>query len=340
MFERFTDRARKVLVLAQEEARLLGHSFVGTEHILLGLIHEGDGIAAQALESFGISLEAVRAKVDETIGPAPTAASGDTPFTPRAKKVLELSLREALQLGHNYIGTEHILLGLVREGEGVAAQVLQSLGADLPVVREAVISQLSGYQGNQRFESFGQGPLPNLPTTEVDWPRHPIKVIGGPTQALTSEGVTFRVVGVFLYDDGIEVAWRISGVPEALFELFEDATIARPYPLFAGPVAVRVPRPGRLVQRRIFKSGRRAVLNRRVDFRRGVPRGIDNAYLKISVDSNPNYISVLGQFEPQEGCELAGRSYFVPETAEEERLLTDAKVLTVEWQGRSIEINL
>ncbi len=147
MFERFTDRARRVLVLAQEEARLLNHSFIGTEHILLGLIHEGEGLAAKALESLGISLEAVREKVEETIGPAGTAPTGSPPFTPRAKKVLELSLREALQLGHNYIGTEHMLLGLVREGEGTAARVLQSLGADLPRVRQQVIQLLSGYQG-------------------------------------------------------------------------------------------------------------------------------------------------------------------------------------------------
>ena len=147
MFERFTDRARRVLVLAQEEARLLNHNFLGTEHILLGLIHEGEGVAAKALESLGISLEAVREKVEETIGPAGTAASGAPPFTPRAKKVLELSLREALQLGHNYIGTEHLLLGLIREGEGVAAQVLVSLGADLSRVRQQVIQLLSGYGG-------------------------------------------------------------------------------------------------------------------------------------------------------------------------------------------------
>ncbi len=147
MFERFTDRARRVLVLAQEEARLLNHNFIGTEHILLGLIHEGEGVAAKALESLGISLEAVRAKVEETIGPAGSATTGSPPFTPRAKKVLELSLREALQLGHNYIGTEHMLLGLVREGEGVAAQVLTQLGADLSRVRQQVIQLLSGYQG-------------------------------------------------------------------------------------------------------------------------------------------------------------------------------------------------
>ncbi len=147
MFERFTDRARRVVVLAQEEARLLNHSYIGTEHILLGLIHEGEGVAAKALESLGISLEAVRSQVEEIIGQGGSSPSGHIPFTPRAKKVLELSLREALQLGHNYIGTEHILLGLIREGEGVAAQVLVKLGADLSRVRQQVIQLLSGYQG-------------------------------------------------------------------------------------------------------------------------------------------------------------------------------------------------
>ena len=155
MFERFTDRARRVVVLAQEEARLLNHNYIGTEHILLGLIHEGEGVAAKALESLGISLEAVRAQVEEIIGHGGQAPSGHIPFTPRAKKVLELSLREALQLGHNYIGTEHILLGLIREGEGVAAQVLVKLGADLSRVRQQVIQLLSGYTGGK--ETAGQG---------------------------------------------------------------------------------------------------------------------------------------------------------------------------------------
>src|ERR1700756_3891091 len=145
MFERFTDRARRVVVLAQEEARMLNHNYIGTEHILLGLIHEGEGVAAKSLESLGISLEGVRSQVEEIIGQGQQAPSGHIPFTPRAKKVLELSLREALQLGHNYIGTEHILLGLIREGEGVAAQVLVKLGADLSRVRQQVIQLLSGY---------------------------------------------------------------------------------------------------------------------------------------------------------------------------------------------------
>ena len=149
MFERFTDRARRVVVLAQEEARLLNHNYIGTEHILLGLIHEGEGVAARALEGMGISLEGVRTQVIEIIGQGSRAPSGHIPFTPRAKKVLELSLREALQLGHNYIGTEHILLGLIREGEGVAAQVLQKLGAELHKVRQTVIQLLSGVQGEE-----------------------------------------------------------------------------------------------------------------------------------------------------------------------------------------------
>ena len=152
MFERFTDRARRVVVLAQEEARMLNHNYIGTEHILLGLIHEGEGVAAKALESLGIALEGVRQQVEEIIGQGQQAPSGHIPFTPRAKKVLELSLREALQLGHNYIGTEHILLGLIREGEGVAAQVLVKLGADLNRVRQQVLQLLCGYQGKEPAE--------------------------------------------------------------------------------------------------------------------------------------------------------------------------------------------
>jgi ATP-dependent Clp protease ATP-binding subunit ClpC len=148
MFERFTDRARRVVVLAQEEARMLDHNYIGTEHILLGLIHEGEGIAAEALTTMGIGLDAVRGQVEQIIGKGQAKAAGHIPFTPRAKKVLELALREALQLGHNYIGTEHILLGLVREGEGVAAQVLQKLGADLNRVRQAVI-RLLGEKGQE-----------------------------------------------------------------------------------------------------------------------------------------------------------------------------------------------
>jgi ATP-dependent Clp protease ATP-binding subunit ClpA len=172
MFERFTDRARRVVVLAQEEARALDHSYIGTEHLLLGLIHEGDGVAAKALEAMGISLEAVRQQVEEITGRGKDAPSGHIPFTPRAKKVLELSLRESQQLGHNYIGTEHILLGLIREGQGVAAQVLTNLGADLERTRQQVIELLHGYQGGpgeraslrvaRRLEEAVSGPVQQI----------------------------------------------------------------------------------------------------------------------------------------------------------------------------------
>ncbi|MEY4327870.1 MAG: hypothetical protein RIR71_540 [Actinomycetota bacterium] len=156
MFEKFTDKARRVVVLAQEEAKLLNHNYIGTEHILLGLIHEGEGVAAKALEALGINLEQVREQVQEIIGQGQQAPSGHIPFTPRAKKVLELSLREALQLGHSYIGTEHLLLGLIREGEGVAAQVLTKLGADTNKVRQQVIQLLSGYQGKESVAVGGE----------------------------------------------------------------------------------------------------------------------------------------------------------------------------------------
>jgi ATP-dependent Clp protease ATP-binding subunit ClpA len=168
VFERFTDRARRVVVLAQEEARMLNHNYIGTEHILLGLIREGEGVAARALEALQIPLDHVRRAVEETVGQGREAPAGHIPFTPRAKKVLELSLREALQLGHNYIGTEHVLLGLIQEGEGVAAEVLRKLGADLDRVRQTVIQLLSGYSPGpgdrppdrpHRFERGPRGPI-------------------------------------------------------------------------------------------------------------------------------------------------------------------------------------
>ena len=149
MFERFTDRARRVVVLAQEEARSLDHSYIGTEHILLGLIHEGEGVASSALEALGISLDDIRGDIESIVGRGDNAPVGNIPFTPRAKKVLELSLREALQLGHNYIGTEHILLGLIREGDGVGAQVLVKRGATLERVRQEVLGLLAGSQAGE-----------------------------------------------------------------------------------------------------------------------------------------------------------------------------------------------
>src|SRR5437764_8092442 len=157
MFERFTDRARRVVVVAQEEARLLDHNYIGTEHLLLGLIHEGEGLAAVTLTSLNITLDDVRAEVLDMIGRGPETPQGHIPFTPRTHKVLELALREALQLGHNYIGTEHILLGLIREGDGVAAQVLVKLGAELNRVRQQVLQLLSGNQGKEPAEGSTGG---------------------------------------------------------------------------------------------------------------------------------------------------------------------------------------
>jgi ATP-dependent Clp protease ATP-binding subunit ClpC len=156
MFERFTDRARRVLVLAQEEARLQNHSYIGTEHILLGLIHEQEGVAAHAIRRCGITVENARRAVEETVGAGAELPGGSPPFTPRAKKVLELALREALQLGHSYIGTEHILLGLIREGDGVAVTIIQSLGADLGQLHQEVIALMSGNSGDLGEEGEGR----------------------------------------------------------------------------------------------------------------------------------------------------------------------------------------
>ena len=206
MFERFTDRARRVVVLAQEEARVLDHNYIGTEHILLGLIHEGEGVAARALESLGISLEAVRTQVQEMIGPGDEAPTGHIPFTPRAKKVLELSLREALGLGHNYIGTEHILLGLIREGEGVAAQVLVGLGAGLDRVRQQVV-QLLADAGASQAEQVAAGPsrirqqavtamVAGGPGPYRDEPAELVRVV--PLAREVFHGLGFRVVLISL----------------------------------------------------------------------------------------------------------------------------------------------
>jgi hypothetical protein len=182
MFERFTDRARRVVVLAQEEARLLDHDFIGTEHLLLGLIHEREGIAARALTALDISLEAVRQEVTEIVGRGEELHGGHIPFTPRAKKVLELSLREALQLGHNYIGTEHILLGLIREGEGVAAQVLVKLGASFDRVRQQVIQLLADASAGQAEQVAAGTSLP------------PVAAVAGPGAYQPEAAELVRVV--------------------------------------------------------------------------------------------------------------------------------------------------
>lgn len=159
MFERFTDRARRCIVLSQENARKLNHNYIGTEHLLLGLVHEGEGIAAKALVSLGVVLEGVRQEVEEVIGQGQQAPSGHIPFTPRAKKVLELALREALQLGHNYIGTEHILLALIREGQGVGAQVLGKLGVELNQARKRVLDILGGEAAAKQREQTAARPV-------------------------------------------------------------------------------------------------------------------------------------------------------------------------------------
>lgn len=166
MFERYTDRARRVVVLAQEDARQLAHNYIGTEHILLGLVHEGDGVAGQVLDKLGITRKHIQTRVEEVIGRGTDRPCGHIPFTPRAKKVLELSLREALQLGHNYIGTEHILLALIREGEGVGAQTLAWLGADLKETRQKVIAVLTGYDGKPASAAAGSGLAANLERLE------------------------------------------------------------------------------------------------------------------------------------------------------------------------------
>jgi ATP-dependent Clp protease ATP-binding subunit ClpC len=174
MFERFTDRARRVVVLAQEEARMLNHNYIGTEHILLGLIHEGEGVAAKALDSLDISMDGVRSQVETIIGRGLQPQGGHIPYTPRGKKVLELSLREALQLGHNYIGTEHILLGLIREGEGVGAQILVKHGAELTRVRQAVIKLLSEHRASEKVPEQG------WPTFEPEQYACPsVTIVGG-----------------------------------------------------------------------------------------------------------------------------------------------------------------
>ena len=228
MFERFTDGARRAVVLSQEEARLLNHNYIGTEHILLGLIHEVEGVAAKALESLGIKLESVRGQVEEIIGSGGSPPSGHIPFTPRAKQVLELSLREALALGHNYIGTEHILLGLIREGEGVAAQVLVAVGADLPRVREQVVLLLAAHEETSSSvlahepERIVGAPSESPPRTNVS--------SGGPLEATVGYSRAVRVgdhVAVAgtttLRPDGVEHPGDCYLQTRAVLQLIEDA---------------------------------------------------------------------------------------------------------------------
>jgi hypothetical protein len=215
MFERFTDRARRVVVLSQEEAVGLKHSYIGTEHLLLGLIREREGVAARALESLDISLEAVRAEVEQIVGEGQTAAIGQIPFTPRAKKVLELSLREALQLGHNYIGTEHILLGLVREGEGVAAQVLVKLGGgDLARVRQAVVVQLADQPAEQvAARRVRREPRPTVAGGPgVFAPGEPpelVRVVPLAREAVSRRGYRLMLISLEIWSNGMDLRYAL-----------------------------------------------------------------------------------------------------------------------------------
>lgn len=169
MFERFTDRARRVVVLADEEARTLNHNYIGTEHLVLGLLREEEGVAARALTASDISLEGARKKVEETVGRGQEAPTGHIPYMPRAKKVLELALRESLQLGHHYIGTEHLLLGLIREGAGIGAQVLTALDVDLNQVRQRVLQLLQDQMAKAKEPELSATTLSNmLPEYSVD----------------------------------------------------------------------------------------------------------------------------------------------------------------------------
>jgi ATP-dependent Clp protease ATP-binding subunit ClpA len=171
VFERFTERARQVVVLAQDEARLLKHNYIGTEHILLGLLREEEGLAARVLETLGITVEEVRAQVARIVGSGDEVTTGQIPFTPRAKKVLELSLREALGLGHNYIGTEHVLLGLARENEGVAARILLDFGADSEAIRDEIIRMLSGTGRSQQAAPYEPKTPPLTPELAAELER-------------------------------------------------------------------------------------------------------------------------------------------------------------------------
>jgi len=209
MFERFTDRARRVIVLAQEEARMLEHDYIGTEHLLLALIHEGEGVAAKALRALDVDLDTLRREVEALVGRGQQPPKGHIPFTPRAKKVLELSLRESVHLGHDYIGTEHLLLGIVREGEGPAAQVLQQRGIELNSVRQEVIRLLHGHQARQGRRG-----------RRVAWARS-----GGEGATLEDVAHQLRVLGARLA--AIEEKLGIEESPERQGLRRVDAEIAR-----------------------------------------------------------------------------------------------------------------
>jgi hypothetical protein len=224
MFERFTDRARRAVVLAQEEARLLDHDYIGTEHLLLGLAREREGVAAKALESLGISLEAVRAQVEGIIGRGQMTSGAQIPFTPRAKKVLELALRESRSLGHGYIGTEHILLGLVREGEGVAAQVLVTLGADLSRVRQQVVQLLSDQPAGEVGVGRGAArePRPGVAGGPVAFgerePPELVRVVPLAREATRQAGYRVVLISLEVWSNGVDLRYAlVTLVPQVSF---------------------------------------------------------------------------------------------------------------------------
>ena len=208
MFERFTERARQVVVLAQDEARALRHNYIGTEHILLGLLREEEGLAARVLRSLGVTLEEVRAQVSRMIGPGEAVFTGQIPFTPRAKKVLELSLREALTLGHNHIGTEHMLLAVVRETEGVAARVLLDLDADPVTIRNEVIRMLSGPDAPPPPSEPAPAPMPQRPAELREWPHAESRVGRSLDVRALLPGLIVAAAGFPL---GLLVGWAIWG---------------------------------------------------------------------------------------------------------------------------------
>jgi hypothetical protein len=295
-------------VLTQEEARLLNHNFIGTEHLLLGLIHEDEGLAAQSLKSLGVSYEVVFEIVEDTMGPSGSARTGSPPFTPRSKKVLALSLREARQLGNESIGTEHILLGLIREGEGVAVQILQSLGVAPSRVRDRVVSLINGSSPGASDPAI---PLPAVPfqghetplTREIaqrirsgvsDWAGAPTRVLPGPELSLGSDGLYFRVAGILLYDEGAEVLWRLSGIPKPIADWMRDPSSFSP-----------------------------ALQNER-----------SVAFVALRDDVGTDYTVIQPRMAAQSETEWGGSSIFAP------AIPASASRLIVVWQGETIEVEV
>jgi hypothetical protein len=308
VLERFTERSKRVLAFSQDEARLLGHNFIGTEHLLLGILRETDCVAAHCLRQLGVSLPVIRQMLETTIGPVDGELTKAPPFTPRSKKVLELSLREARQLGHEYIGTEHILLGLIREGEGLAVQILQSLGVAPSRVRGQVVSAINGaspasseppvpipavpFEGHRSplLRNLSQSMQPNV----SDWARYPTRILPGRARRLGSDGLYFRVVGVLLYDEGVQVLWRMSGIPKPIADWMRDPAAFSP-----------------------------ALQNER-----------SVAFVVLRDDVGTDYTAAEPRMGAQSETEWAGSSTYTPATP------ASALRLSVEWQDETIDIEV